>query len=191
VQRLRHTKYDRSAARAAAAEIREPLTTVLWCIGALLLLGPAFVFHALRTNYTELYASYMRPPEVVAGWLLDHFGWAAWSLAAAGYVAAWRTQVLDRRRLAVVLAMLLVTLCLWTFRVRQLDAHYALHMVPLIALGRLARRQPRGASGKLCVDACRPRGHRPTSSRAYRRSVPVARSDPVRGALPVVAAAVG
>ncbi len=138
VQRLRHDKYDRPAARAAAAEILGPLTTVLWCVGALLLLGPAFVFHALRTNYTELYASYMRPPAVVAGWLLDHFGWAAWSLAAAGYAAAWRTQVLDRRRLAVVLAMLLVTLCLWTFRVRQVDAHYALHMVPLIALGQFA-----------------------------------------------------
>jgi hypothetical protein len=156
VERLRGGGRDRSAARAAAADVLAPATTALWCAGTLLLLGRPFVSRALSTNYTELYASYMRSPPVIAGWLFDHFGWAAWILTIAGYVAAWRSRVLDRRRLGVVLGTLLLTLGLWTFRVRQIGAHYALHVVPLVALGQFALawtvgRRMRGVSRALLV----------------------------------------
>ncbi|HKH93050.1 MAG TPA: hypothetical protein VKA54_14685 [Gemmatimonadaceae bacterium] len=138
VDRLRTRTPGRSVARVIVGEMSGAMRAATWFGGALVLLGPGFVVRAMRTNYTDLYASYMRPPAVIAGSFAEQFGWAAWILATLGYVAAWHWRALDRRRLALVLVVMLLTLGLWTFRVRQIGVHYALHAVPLITLGHFA-----------------------------------------------------
>jgi hypothetical protein len=138
VGRLRAGTPGRPVVRVILGEMSGAMQAAAWFGGALVLLGPGFVVRAIRTNYTDLYASYLRPPAEVAGAFGDQFGWSAWILAVLGYVAAWHWRALDRRRLALVLGAMLLTLGLWTFRVRQIGAHYALHAVPLIALGHFA-----------------------------------------------------
>ena len=138
VERLRTSTPGRPVSRVILEETSGGMRVAAWFPGALVLLGPGFVVRAVRTNYTDLYASYMKPPAVIASSFGEQFGWAAWILAALGYLAAWHWRALDRRRLAIVLGVLLLTLALWTFRVRQIGVHYALHVVPLIALGHFA-----------------------------------------------------
>ena len=138
VARLRTAGPSRSVARAVVETLSGTARVAMWFGGALAVLGTHFVVRALRTNYTELYASYMLPPRVIAEWWVEQFGWAAWILAALGYLAAWRGRELERRRLAVVLCVMLLTIALWTFRVRQSGSHYVLHAVPFIALGHFA-----------------------------------------------------
>ena len=138
IQRSRDDTPSRPVWRVLLDETSGAMRAAAWFGGALVLLGPGFVVRAIRTNYTDLYASYMKSPTVIAGTFGQQFGWAAWILAALGYLAAWHWRVLDRRRLALVLGVMLLTLGLWTFRVRQIGAHYALHIVPLIALGHFA-----------------------------------------------------
>jgi hypothetical protein len=138
VGRWRSVGPDRPVVRMITPELSGAAWTAVSLAGALVVLGPMFVIRALRTSYTELYASYMRPPTDIAGWFGQEFGWAAWILAIIGYLAAWRWRSLERRRLAVVLCIMSVTLGLWTFRVRQVGVHYVLHVVPLVALGHFA-----------------------------------------------------
>jgi hypothetical protein len=138
VRRVRMAAPGRTVASVVVAEMAGSMRTAAWFAGALTLLGPFFVVHALRTNYTDLYASYMKPPAAVAAAFGEQFGWTAWILAILGYFAAWHWRALDRRRLAVALGVMLFMLGLWTFRVRQIGAHYALHAVPFVALGQFA-----------------------------------------------------
>jgi hypothetical protein len=138
VERWRLAQPRPTSAGVLPREISGGIWTGAWLAGALLLIGPMFVYRALRTNYTELYASYMKPPTIMAAWFGQHFGWIAWMLAALGYFVAWRFHTLTVRRLVLVLGALVLTLGLWTFRVRQIGEHYALHIVPLIALGHFA-----------------------------------------------------
>jgi hypothetical protein len=119
-------------------EVGGAVRAALWFAASLLVFGMPFVTHALGNDYMALYASYMVSPGAVVGWLLWAFGGVAWLLALAGYLAAWRWRTLDRRGLALVLGIEVLTLAIWVFRVRQLGEHYALHVAPLVVLGQFA-----------------------------------------------------
>jgi hypothetical protein len=124
--------------RGYSAEMSGAIRTSLWCAASMLLLGAPFVWHATGTDYIALYASYMVSPRKIVGWIIEAFGWIACIAAMLGYLFAWRWRTLDRKRLTLVLCIYLLTLLLWTFRVRQIGPHYVLHFVPLVALGQFA-----------------------------------------------------
>ena len=124
--------------RGLSPEMSGALRTSLWCAGCALLLGAPFVLHATSTDYMTLYASYMVPPREILGWIIEAFGWLGCALAALGYLLAWRWRTIDRKRVALVLCIYVLTLLVWIFRVRQIGPHYVLHFVPLVALGQFA-----------------------------------------------------
>jgi hypothetical protein len=105
------------------------------CLLALLVLDPPFLVLVLTVDYLSLYASYMHPPGVIAGWLVETYGVATLALAALGYGLAWRHRLAPRPTILFVAAHGLAATLLWSIVVRQIGPHYALHLAPTVALG--------------------------------------------------------
>ncbi len=102
--------------------------------GTLLLVAPAFVARALRTDYFALHRSYLHPPAALAGWAAASYGAVAWLAAVAGL--GWLLRQPGARGAALFFAARGgLALAVWTLVVRQVDPHYTLHFTPVVVLG--------------------------------------------------------
>jgi hypothetical protein len=133
---VRNMKEDsRKACRDAFAKGLRLGMIGLVFLGLILTVGHKFVRHALETNPTILYASYMRPPAEVLKSFIHSYGLATLFLAAVGYVAGFIKFPHARSAIVFLPWLAAFTAVIWIFDVRQLGVHYTLHIAILVYPG--------------------------------------------------------
>jgi hypothetical protein len=93
------------------------------------------LLHLVSRDYYDLYEGYLYSGGAVARSWLEPHGWLAVVGALLGFVAGWRTGVLEPRRARFVLVVGVTSLVQWALIVRQLGEQYTLHLTPVVVLG--------------------------------------------------------
>lgn len=117
--------------------VGDVLRSALVAVGGLVTLvaiGHRLLGRLLLQDTGALYQSYILPFGQVLGWFGSGFGWLVVALAVAGFVALWRTRMLDER-LAFIAVFGVVATLLWTAIVGQEGPHYAVHFVLPVVIG--------------------------------------------------------
>jgi hypothetical protein len=103
----------------------------------LTILGWPFVYRLTYTNFTDLYASYLRSPGDNFSYYLSFYGWVGVVIALAGYT--WSMVIKKGPVLSSPITFLflfgIISILQWFFIVSQLGVHYTLHFTPWVVVG--------------------------------------------------------
>jgi hypothetical protein len=106
-------------------------------VAVLFALGWSYALRFLVYDFHALYRPYEEPLQSVLAWYVAPYGWVALVASAAGFLAGFRAEGVDRFALAFVLLSGLVSVGQWCLWVRQIGEPYTVHFTTPIVLGLL------------------------------------------------------
>ena len=108
------------------------------CLLTIAVVDLPLLYRILFVNYYSLYASYLQPVPTMVSWVLTVFGAVTFALSVAGYALALRRKLLVPAAACFIVLNGTFMLLVWVLIVRQVGAHFALHLSPLVIFGLLA-----------------------------------------------------
>lgn len=122
------------ALRLLIGDVLRSLLIAVGGLATMVAIGHRLLGRLLLLDTGALYESYILPLGAVLAWFVGGFGWIVVILAVAGFVAVWRTGMLDERLVFIAIHGV-VAFALWIVVVGQEGPHYAVQFVLPVVIG--------------------------------------------------------